>query len=83
MYCPDCDSGSYESLDGLALNLPQGRAFFQAYPRIYTLPQREVERDGVAAVVVSFASIDENDAAYDVILKRDTYETLDIYSSDH
>lgn len=81
MYCPDCDSGSYESLDGLALNLPQGRAFFQAHPRIYTLPQREIERDGIAAVVVPFASVDGR-ATYDVILKRDTYETLDIYHSD-
>jgi hypothetical protein len=69
-------------LDGLALNLPQGRAFFQAHPRIYTLPQQEIERDGVAAVVVGFAEVGGN-ASYDVILKRDTYETLDIHSSDH
>jgi hypothetical protein len=81
LYCPDCDSGSFESLDGLALNLPEGRAFFQAHPRIYTLPQREIEQAGVPALVVSFAGVGDN-ATCDVILKRDNYETLAIHSSD-
>jgi RNA polymerase sigma factor (sigma-70 family) len=82
IYCYDCKSGSYETLDGLALNLPQGRAFFQVHPRIRALPQREIEYAGIPAIVVSFAGVIEN-ATYDVILRRDTYETLAIYSSDY
>lgn len=81
LYCTDCECGSYETLDGLALGIPEGRAFFQEHPRIYTLPQREIERDGVTAIVVSFASVD-NRATFDVILKSDTYETLGIYRND-
>jgi RNA polymerase sigma-70 factor (ECF subfamily) len=81
IYCYDCESGSYESLDGMVLNLPQGRAFFQAHPRLRALPQREIDHAGVAAIVVSFAGVPDN-AAYDVILNRDSYETLAIHSSD-
>jgi RNA polymerase sigma-70 factor (ECF subfamily) len=79
LYCHNCQTGSYESLEGLALNQPQGRDFFQAHPRILALPQQEIERAGVPAVVVSFASVSDN-ATYDVVLKRDTYETLATYT---
>jgi hypothetical protein len=68
-------------LDGLALNLPPGRAFFQAHPRLHVLPQQEIEHAGVPAVVVSFAGVGDK-ATYDVILKGDSYETLVIHSSD-
>jgi RNA polymerase sigma-70 factor (ECF subfamily) len=81
VYCHDCQSGSYESLDGLALNLPQGRAFFQAHPRVLTLPQREIDYAGSAALVVSFTGVADN-AAYDVIIKKDNYELLATRSSD-
>lgn len=81
IYCYNCESGSYESLDGLALNLAQGRAFFRAHPRIYALPQREIEQAGVPAIVVSFAGVSDN-ATYDVILQRNTYETLAVQRSD-
>ena len=68
-------------MDGLALNLPPGRDFFQAHPRIRTLPQREIDYEGVPALVVSFTGVMET-ATYDVILNRDTYETLASTSSD-
>jgi hypothetical protein len=68
-------------LDGLALNLPQGRAFFQAHPRVLTLPQREIDYAGSAALVVSFTGVADN-AAYDVIIKKDNYELLATRSSD-
>jgi RNA polymerase sigma-70 factor (ECF subfamily) len=82
IYCYDCESGSYESLDGLVLNLAQGRDFFQAHPRIHALPQREIEHAGVPAIVVSFTGVADK-ATYDVILQRDTYETLALHSSDN
>ena len=81
IYCHDCESGSYETLDGLALNLAPGREFFQNHPRIRALPQREIERDGAPAIVVAFAGVAGN-ATFDVILQRDTYETIAIHRSD-
>lgn len=75
IYCHDCQSGSYETLNGLALNLPAGQAFFQTHPRIHTLPEREVEYQGSPALIIPFVSVNDN-ATYDVILKRDTYEPL-------
>jgi len=79
IYCHKCQIGSYGSLEGLALNQPQGREFFQAHPRILTLPQQEIEHAGVPAIVVSFASVTDN-ATYDVVLKSATYETLATYT---
>jgi hypothetical protein len=81
IFCHDCQSGSYESLEGLALNLPQGQTFFQAHPRVHSLPQREIDHAGSAALVISFAGVTDN-AAYDVILKKDNYELLATHSSD-
>ena len=81
IYCQHCQTGSYETLDGLAMSLPQGQAFFHAHPRLHTLPEREIERDGLPALVIPFASLLDT-ATYDVILKRDTYETIAVHSSD-
>jgi hypothetical protein len=74
-YCDLCDSGSYQSLEGMVLDRPDGQAFFQAHPRIRALPQREVERDGVPVIVVSYESLLDS-ASYDVVVARDSYETL-------
>lgn len=79
IYCARCEEGSYVSIDGLALHAPAGRDFWRREPRIRTLPAIAIERDGLPALHLPFESI-TNDAALDVILRRDTYELLDVYS---
>lgn len=80
--CDACGAGSYESLDGLGLSLPEGREFFKKHPRIRTLQQVEVEHNGVPALVTRFEAINDP-ATFAVILNRDTYEVLEIAGAYH
>ncbi len=75
--CGGCDDSGYQRLSSLALNLPEGRRFWQRHPRIHTLPEREVKVAGRAALVVGFRAV-QGQAALDVVLDRDTYEVLEV-----
>ncbi|MCB0178910.1 MAG: RNA polymerase sigma factor [Anaerolineae bacterium] len=79
IYCSRCDEGSYVSIDGLALHSLAGRDFWRRELRIHTLPAIAIERDGLPALHIPFESV-TNNAALDVILRRDTYELLDIFN---
>lgn len=73
--CEHCGAGSYESLDGFALNSPAGRRFWREHPRIRTLPQRELTHQGAPAIVISFESV-SGPAAIDFVVHRDSYALL-------
>jgi RNA polymerase sigma factor (sigma-70 family) len=79
--CDRCNSSSYESLHGLALDLPQGRRFFRDHPRIVALPEVEVEADGRPALVVRFREVNGG-AAYNVLVDRDSYRVLTVGGDD-
>lgn len=79
--CERCGSGSYESLDGLALNTPAGRRFWREHGRIRTLPQREISYQGAPAILLAFESV-AAPAGLDVIVHRDTYAPLASGGSD-
>ncbi|HYN89830.1 MAG TPA: RNA polymerase sigma factor [Ardenticatenaceae bacterium] len=76
--CLACGSSSYSTLDGMMLNLPEGRRFFRRHPRIRTLPQREIEAGGVPALVTHFESV-TGSATFDVVVARDSYAVLQIH----
>jgi RNA polymerase sigma factor (sigma-70 family) len=76
--CDGCGCASDVSLAGLALWSPAGRRFWRAHPRLRTLPEREVEVAGRAALVTSFESV-ANGARLDVVSARDTYEILSVH----
>jgi len=73
--CPDCGAQSHQSLAGLALARPAGRAFWRAHPRLVAAPLRAVERDGRATLVVTLRSVDGR-AGLDTLLARDTYRQM-------
>ena len=75
-----CQPSNFTTLTGLALYLPEGRRFWQEHPRIQTLPEREVEMDGRAALLISFESITE-DARLDVVLSQDTFDVIRLHRS--
>jgi RNA polymerase sigma factor (sigma-70 family) len=66
-----------ESLTGLVLDLPEGRRFWRAYPRIRALPEREVEAGGIPALVTAYESIPDG-ARFTVVSARDTYQIISI-----
>ena len=78
--CGACHAPAWSSLDSLALSLPEGRQFWRRYPRIHTLPQREIEVDGVAAIVTSYAEY-AGRASFDVVFVRNTLDVIGIYGA--
>jgi RNA polymerase sigma-70 factor (ECF subfamily) len=72
-----CEPINFQTLSGFALALPEGQRFWHEYPRIHRLPEREVEIDGRAALMVSIESI-PSEARLDVLFERDTLELIHI-----
>lgn len=71
-------AGDRTTLGTMALGMPEGMSFWRKHPQLLTLPEREIEHDGVPAVVIGFQDM-ASDARLDVISHRDTLRTLDIY----
>jgi hypothetical protein len=78
--CPDCGDVNVQSLEGLVLALPEAQQFHRVYPRIRTLPLRQVEAGGVRALVTSFQS-GTGSSRLDVVSARDTYAVLSIHGA--
>ncbi len=78
--CGYCGLRNVQSHAGLILASAQGQAFWRAHLRIRLLPEREVETQGRAALVTSFASVTDG-ARFEVISARETHEVLRVYSA--
>jgi RNA polymerase sigma-70 factor (ECF subfamily) len=78
--CDRCGCAHDLTLAGLALWSPEGRRFWRAHPRLRTLPEREVEAAGCAAIVTSFESVTDG-ARLDVVSASDTYEILSVHGA--
>ena len=73
--CDICGRDHWESLDGLLLATPQGRAFLRRHPRIRTLPSDEVEAQGRLALVTRFDSVASQDHLV-MVSDAETFELL-------
>lgn len=79
--CEVCGAGGSSSLRMFVQSSPPVRAFWERHPRMRTLPEREVEVAGVSAVIISFESVIDP-AHIDVVVAEDTFEFIDVASSD-
>lgn len=79
--CARCDGGASISLRMFAQSQPQVRAFWKRNPRMHTLPAREVECDGVPAVVVRFESLGVP-ASIDVLVRHETWEVIEVRTAE-
>ncbi|HEV8194347.1 MAG TPA: hypothetical protein VGP82_23090 [Ktedonobacterales bacterium] len=70
--CGSCSATYTVGLSGLVLCLPEAQHFWRTHPRIVTLPAREIESDGCAAILTSLVSRDRT-ARLDVISDRETF----------
>lgn len=75
--CPTCNSSCICLSDGLVQWTPEARQFLREHPRIRTLPEREVVRDGKLALVTRLESVTSS-LHLDIVTALDTYETLHI-----
>jgi len=78
--CMACGFQLVQSLDGLAASHPAGRQFWRRHPRIRTVPAREVEVAGRAALVFGVESVTDG-ARLDLIATRDTFEVLGVHGA--
>jgi RNA polymerase sigma factor (sigma-70 family) len=75
--CPACGAESSAPLSHLLLDTPLIQQFWRQHPRMQVLPVRTIERDGRAALLSGFASVDAT-ATIEVISAADTYEILHV-----
>lgn len=75
--CAHCGEVVSTSVAGLALAQPQVREFRRSHPRVKAVPYRDVERDGVAAIVVRYEDLLGN-AGVDAVFARDTLRVLEV-----
>lgn len=77
--CPRCGAVTGIATTGaIAGNQPEVRAFWREQGRMRTLPGREVEVDGVPALVSCFESV-AGSACLEVVLARDTLRVLGVH----
>jgi hypothetical protein len=76
--CESCGEIVSSSARGLMMSLPDTHEFRRQYSRIRTLPERQVDAQGQAAVVMSFESVRDT-ARLDILSLRDTLEVIGIY----
>ncbi|MBV7333376.1 RNA polymerase sigma factor [Chloroflexi bacterium TSY] len=79
--CHHCNNTGSMALPGMAIYSPEGRDFLKAHPRVHMLPEREIEYNGAAAIVQSFASLTDS-STFDVIFHRETYNILASHQND-
>jgi RNA polymerase sigma-70 factor (ECF subfamily) len=75
--CAACGTGVCSSVAGLALALPEVRAFRGTYTRTHVLPPRALEHGGIAAVVVRCADR-IGGAGIDAVFARDSLRLLTV-----
>ena len=73
--CATCHWEMNNTLCSLALIHPNVQQFWRTYPRLRTLPTREVDVDGCPALVVGLRSVTDA-AGLNVIAVRDTFEVI-------
>ena len=78
LHCTQCGSHCHTCMDTLAFDLSEVQAFRRRYPRIRLLPPREVEAQGVPALIVICESITST-AKIEVVATRERFDVLNIY----
>ncbi len=76
--CQACRHVDWYALHDLLLCSAEGQRFWREQPRIHTLPAREVDAAGRAALVTSYQGVTQH-ARLDIVVARDSYDILDIH----
>jgi RNA polymerase sigma-70 factor (ECF subfamily) len=78
--CMTCAWKTDFALAGIVMCLPEARRFWREHPRMFLLPEREVELVGQAALVTRLQSMTCT-ASLDVVCARDTFEVMGVYGA--
>lgn len=80
IHCHACGADSGADIRRLSVDRIETQRFWRAHPRIRTLPPRELEVQGIAAVAVSVESVTES-ARLDIIWARETLQVLRVHGT--
>ncbi len=75
--CPRCNWLDQETWHSLSWSLPEVRRFWQKHPRMRFIPEREVEAEGVPAMVTAFESV-TGGARLEVVTLRESLRVVHI-----
>lgn len=78
LHCNHCDALCHTCMDTLAFDLPEVQNFRRRYPRIRLLPPRQIDAEGVPALVTTCESI-TSAARIEVVATRERFDLLHIY----
>jgi RNA polymerase sigma factor (sigma-70 family) len=80
LHCPACGWVSNKSLSGLVIGSPEAQRFWRDYPRMRTLPAREIDVQGSPAFLTRLQSVTSS-AELTVISRRETFEILEAHTN--
>jgi RNA polymerase sigma factor (sigma-70 family) len=80
LHCPDCGWSSNKSSMGLVIGSPEAQRFWREYPRMRTIPCREIEVHGSMASVTRLQSVTDS-AELTLISRRDTFELIEAHTN--
>lgn len=80
--CAACGNRANTTLVSLVLALPEARRFYRQHSRVRTLPPREIEAEGRAALLTRVESVTSG-SWIELVASRDTFEPLAVQSSGH
>ncbi len=76
--CIGCDWRWDFTLTGFVLSLPAGQRFRQSHPRLRSLPVRQVEAEGLPALVATLEDVAQP-ARLEIVCHRDTLQVLHVH----
>lgn len=78
--CNHCQNEDINSLSRLTIDVPESQQFWQQHPRMFWLPEREIDYAGEPALLSGFQSADDS-ARLDIIYQRETLHILGIHET--
>jgi hypothetical protein len=81
-HCVVCGLRNQSLVIGLGLAAPDGRRFWREHPRIFALPEREIEAEGQPALVTGFAAVNST-ARFHCVFSLASLRLLSTHGGSH
>lgn len=78
--CDHCQNEDINSLSRLTIDVPEAQQFWRQHPRMFWLPEREINHAGLPALLSGFQSASDS-ARLDIVYERETLKILGIHET--
>lgn len=80
IHCDHCRNEDINSLSRLTIDVPEAQQFWRQHPRMFWLPEREIDYAGLPALLSGFQSANDS-ARLDIVYERETLKILGIHET--